>query len=159
MKTNIRVVETKVTFSDEKARVPLKFGKVVMEAASYAEVEVTVENKLGKTAKGYGGIFLSHVWAFPTSSVSPEIKDRAMRDFVLQFAKKVTEIKDYLHPVPLFLTLEPELATMCKQTTALYQFPEDFPFLAGLVCASPVDAAIHDAFGQVNQICTYDGYG
>jgi L-alanine-DL-glutamate epimerase-like enolase superfamily enzyme len=28
-----------------------------------------------------------------------------------------------------------------------------------LVSTSPVDAAVHDAFGRVNNICSYDGYG
>ena len=33
------------------------------------------------------------------------------------------------------------------------------PALAGLLCASPVDAALHDAFGVVNGIDVYAGYG
>ncbi len=159
MKSDIRVVEARVSFSDEKARVPLKFGKVVMEAATYAEVEVTVENQAGNTAKGHGGIFLSHVWAFPNPAISPEVKDRAMRELVRQFAGKLTEVREFLHPVRLFLTLEEELRCLCRQTTVNYRLPEEFPFLAGLVCASPADAAVHDAFGLVNDICTYDGYG
>jgi L-alanine-DL-glutamate epimerase-like enolase superfamily enzyme len=36
---------------------------------------------------------------------------------------------------------------------------EEMPFLAALIAAAPVDAALHDAFGQVNDISTYDGYG
>jgi len=33
------------------------------------------------------------------------------------------------------------------------------PFLGVLVATSPIDAALHDAFGLVNEICSYDGYG
>ncbi len=33
------------------------------------------------------------------------------------------------------------------------------PHLASLVCASPVDAALHDGFGKVNGINSYNGYG
>jgi len=36
---------------------------------------------------------------------------------------------------------------------------EEIPLLGALVCASPIDAALHDAFGKVNEISTYDGYG
>ncbi len=159
MKTNIRVVETRVSFSEEKARVPLKFGKVVMEKATYTEVEVTVENQAGKTAKGYGGIFLSDVWAFPTAAISHEEKDRAMREFVSLFASRLTTVGKYQHPIELFLTLESEIPELCKQITSRFNFSEPFPLLAGLVCASPSDAAVHDAFGQVNSICSYNGYG
>jgi L-alanine-DL-glutamate epimerase-like enolase superfamily enzyme len=36
---------------------------------------------------------------------------------------------------------------------------EPVPELAWLVASSPLDAALHDAFGQANGICSYDGYG
>jgi L-alanine-DL-glutamate epimerase-like enolase superfamily enzyme len=33
------------------------------------------------------------------------------------------------------------------------------PVLGALVCASPVDAALHDAFGRANGVPSYDAYG
>jgi len=33
------------------------------------------------------------------------------------------------------------------------------PKLGVLVATSPIDAALHDAFGRVNGICSFDGYG
>jgi len=33
------------------------------------------------------------------------------------------------------------------------------PILGALVCASPVDAALHDAFGKANGVSSYDTYG
>ncbi|MFH0797314.1 MAG: hypothetical protein V2A65_09745 [Candidatus Omnitrophota bacterium] len=159
MLSDIRVLETKVRFSEEKARVPLKFGKVVAEKVTYAEVEVLVENKAGKTAKGYGGIFLSDFWAFPTFAISHEEKDRAMREFTLMYAERLGRVKEFKHPVELYLEIEPEIKRMCREITKESHFPEDFTLLAGLVCASPSDAGIHDAFGNVNGICSYDGYG
>jgi len=39
------------------------------------------------------------------------------------------------------------------------ELAEELPMLAALVSASPIDAGIHDAFGNANGISTYDGYG
>ena len=36
---------------------------------------------------------------------------------------------------------------------------EPMPWLAALVCASPFDIAIHDAFGMVNNVPIYHAYG
>lgn len=47
MESDIRVLETKVIFSEEKARVPLKFGKVVLEEILY------VEQPTGRDLRGY----------------------------------------------------------------------------------------------------------
>ena len=36
---------------------------------------------------------------------------------------------------------------------------EPMPWLAALVCASAFDLAIHDAYGVVNEVPTYQSYG
>lgn len=157
-KTDIRVLEAIPYFSMEVPRAPLKFGAVVMKETTYCRVRVKVENRNGDIASGDGGMFLSAVWAFPDPDIDLIEKDKAMRTIVQRFTKLVLDYNYYAHPIEIFMDLEPELKKMGKELTSEFSFPREFPYLAVLVSASPVDAAIHDAYGKVNKICSYEGY-
>jgi L-alanine-DL-glutamate epimerase-like enolase superfamily enzyme len=156
--SDIKVLEAIPIFRLEKPRYPLKFGAVVMRETTYCHIRVKVENRKGKVAWGDGGMFLSTVWAFPDPEVDLELKDKAMREVVERFCKLVTEYSGYAHPIEIFMDLEPELKKIGKEIQEKYSFPKEFPYLAVLVSASPIDCAIHDAFGNVNEISSYDGY-
>ncbi|OGS22254.1 MAG: hypothetical protein A2252_06750 [Elusimicrobia bacterium RIFOXYA2_FULL_39_19] len=158
MNSDIKVLEIKAYFSLELARYPLKFGAVTMDRITYAQIKVKVQNKAGNTAYGYGSIFLSDVWAFPTFAISHEEKDKAMSEITRRFSKMVLDYKEFAHPVEIFMDLEEDLKKLTKDISKEFNFKEEMPFLAGLVSASPIDAALHDAFGNVNNISTYDGY-
>lgn len=157
-KTNIRVVEAIPYFSLEVPRTPLKFGAVVMRETTYCHIRAKVENRNGEIAYGDGGMFLSAVWAFPDPEINLADKDKAMRKIAERFCKLVVDYRDYAHPIEIFMDLEPELWKMGQEITKEFAFPKEFPYLAVLVSVSPVDSAIHDAFGNVNRICSYDGY-
>lgn len=159
MNSDVRVIEARPYFSLEKPRFPLKFGAVVMTETTYCQVRVKVENRKGEIASGYGGMFLSDVWAFPTFAIPHDKKDQAMKKVTERFCSLVENYKEFAHPVKIFLDLEKELEKMAKEITGEFSFPEELPLLACLVSVSPVDGALHDAFGQVNRISTYDGYG
>lgn len=82
-----------------------------------------------------------------------------MKRVVQRYADEVTAYPFYAHPVDLFFTLEPELERLNAEPCALLEAGLGQPLLGALVCASPVDAALHDAFGNVNGIDSYQGYG
>jgi len=159
MQSDIRVIHVEPFFSDEVARVPLKFGAVVMDRVTYCQVRATVENRRGERATGFGAIFLADFWGFPSPLVLHPERDRAMREVVRRYAKVVEGYDGYAHPIDIFLETEEELRRVNAHACAELGLAEEMPFLGALVCASPVDAALHDAFGDVNSICTYDGYG
>lgn len=158
-KSDVRILETFPHFSQEVPRTPLKFGAVVMGTTTYCHMRVKLENRRGDIAWGDGGMFLSAPWAFPDPDIDPESKDKAMRALVERFCKLVRDYPYFAHPMEIFMDLEPELEKIGREITREFAFPREFPYLAVLVSASPVDAAIHDAFGNVNRICSYDGYG
>lgn len=158
MQTDIHVLEIETTFEDELLRTPLKFGTGIVESVTGLTVRVRVENRAGQVADGYGHILLSDLWAYP-GSVPHELRDTAMRDMSQRFCEVAQAAGDFSHPLDLYLNLKPELPRLCEAVTAAHGLEEPFPLLAALVCASPTDAALHDAFGRVNGICTYDGYG
>ncbi len=159
MQSDIRVLELTPFFTRETPRTPLKFGGVVMDAASYCHVRARVENRRGRVAEGWGAIFLSDVWAWPSAAVAHAQREELMCELVRAWCARVGESKQYAHPIDLFWTLEPELVQLSDRLCAGRGLAETMPRLGALVCASPVDAALHDAFGNVNGVSTWDGYG
>lgn len=159
--TDIRILEIEPYFTNEKAREPLKFGAQVMDLVTFCHVRARVENRRGQVADGWGAIFLSDFWAFPSPRIPHETRDLVMRRVTQTLCQRFTDYPRtrFAHPLDIFWTLEPELAHINATICAEMQLPEAMPFLGALVCASPIDAAIHDAFGNVNGISTYAGYG
>ena len=146
-------------FTDEQFRVPLKFGTGVIRAITSMTVRAKVENRSGKTGEGYGNILLSDIWAFPSATLSHELRDRAMRLMGQQFCEHLLSTSRFGHPVDLYMSAKPQLDAIAEDVKAHLRIDEPVPALTGLVVASPTDAAVHDAFGQANDICCYDGYG
>ncbi len=159
MKSDIQVKQIEVSFEPFVARTPLKFGAVVMDALHFCRVKATVENGEGKVADGWGGIFVADFWAWPTFDLPHEPKQAAMMDVIQRYADMATAYPGPAHPIDIFLDLEEDLRAMNEQVCAERELVPAQPFLGALVCASPIDAALHDAFGNVNGIDCYDGYG
>lgn len=157
--TDIRVREVDIFFTDERGRAPLKFGNMVMDAITYCEARVLVETARGGKAEGWGGMFLSDFWAFPDSRVPHAEREKAMREIVRRYALLVTQREGYAHPVDIYWNLEDDLRRLCQEVSREMGFAAEMPFLGGLVSASPVDAAMHDAFGNVHGLSTYECYG
>lgn len=157
--TDIRIIEIQPYFAEERAREPLKFGASVMDAVTFCHVRVRVENRRGAVADGWGAIFLSDFWAFPTPRLAHETRDQVMRRVTQALCQRFADFREFAHPLDIFLALEPELAKISAALCSAMQLAEPMPFLGVLVCASPIDAALHDAFGIVNGISTYAGYG
>jgi len=158
MKSDIRILELEPRFSEERPRTPIGFGGGLVHRITYCEVRAKVETRAGQVAEGWGAIFLSDLWAFPSRLVGHEARAAAMREMVLRYARAVGETSLPRHPIDIFFETEEELRAIAKAASSEAAFPEGIPFLAALVCASPVDAALHDAFGRANRICSYDGY-
>lgn len=159
MKTDVRILEVQPYYAHEQAREPLKFGNVVVEETLYCHVRVRVENRGGQVADGWGSIFLMDMWAWPTPNVDHPRREEAMRRVNGSFCRLLAGYQGLAHPVDIFHDLEPDLLKLGAAACHEMDLPEQMPFLAALVAASPADAALHDAFGQVNSIPAYDGYG
>lgn len=158
MDSDIRVIEAEPFYSVELAREPLKFGASVVEDCLYCHVRVLVENRRGHRAVGWGAIFLMDMWSWPDPAVPHLARQEAMRRLTDEACRLVADHAAYAHPVDLFMELEPELRRLSVGACEALHL-STMPFLSALVSAAAVDAAIHDAFGMVNGISTYDGYG
>ncbi len=159
MNSDVLVKEVEIQFLPQKARFPLKFGAVVMDEVTLCKARVVVETRDGKIGEGWGAMFLADFWSWPTPEISHQVKEEVMKKTVQAYARLVQDYGRPAHPVDIFWDLEEELRKTSDDVCSEMGLAEKQPFLGALVCASPIDAAIHDAFGVANGIDTYCGYG
>ncbi|MCD6360946.1 MAG: hypothetical protein J7M38_08765 [Armatimonadetes bacterium] len=159
MDTDIRLVDIEPIFEDEEFRTPLKFGTGVIRAITSLTVRATVETRSGRTADGLGNILLSDIWGYPSAVMSHEERDEAMRRVAVKFCDLLMDTADFGHPVDLYMRVKPELHRLAAEVDAELSAATPMPFLGALVCSAPADAALHDAFGNVHGVCSYDTYG
>jgi hypothetical protein len=158
-KSDIAVEELEIILEPQTARTPLKFGGVVVEKLPFCKIRATVENGCHEIAEGWGGIFMMDQWGWPDPAVSHEDKQRVMERVLDAYVHLVTTHAGMFHPINLFMELEEDLARINTRICREEGVASEQPFLSALVCVSAVDAALHDAFGNVNGIDSYDGYG
>ncbi len=158
MESDIKLVDIDMNFDELELRTPLKFGTGVVYTTTSLTVRATVENRSGKRSEGLGNILLSYIWGYPSATMSSEERDTAMRRVAEKFCALMLENAEYGHPLDLYLTAKPELRRLAAEVDEELSAADPMPILGALVCASPTDAALADAFGKVNEICTYDGY-
>lgn len=154
--TDVRVVQATVSFEPVPFRAPLKFGGRVMESSTLINVEVTVETKGRKHATGFGSMPVGNIWAWPSDKVTPDQSEKAMRLFAERTIGLANAFDDFGHPVELMYQLSAEYQHQGKQVSEKLGIPEPVPTLAQLVAASPLDAAVHDAYGIVHGLNSYD---
>lgn len=157
--SDIRVVDVQCEFEPVKFRSPLKFGGRIMDSGELINVEVSVETRNGKHAFGQGSMPIGQVWAWPSSQVTPEQAGAAMKAFATEVCKLVSVYPEYEHPLDIIYRISAEYAHLGQQVSRQHKLTEMMPPLAELVAASPLDAAIHDAFGRALGINSYNTLG
>ncbi len=142
-----------------KTRVPLKFGSEVLDSVTCARVRVGVRKVNGVYAQGLGETPLSVQWVWP-SYVSYQERYKAMLDFTESLAKNFNSDLCVGHALEIghkfvFDRVPKELERFNNEKR---RGCEPMPWLAALVCASPFDIALHDAYGVANNTPTYQSY-
>ena len=158
--SDIKILKLAPFFRCDNFRVPLKFGKVVVNESTSMIVKATVENKKGHVTDGIGAMPIMDQWAFPDFTVPHEKKLRAMMiigEKACRFLEKSSS-KKYAHPINIMLGAKKEIFKIAEEVDKELGLQVNMPVLGVLVATSPIDAALHDAFGRVNGICSYDGY-
>lgn len=156
--TDIRIVESACWFEPIHFRAPLKFGGRVVDHSYCMNVKVTVETGNGSRANGFGSMPVGNVWAWPTSKLEGDQTEAAMK----LFAERVTESAieaEAGHPIEVMHQLHAGYAQLAGAVAAENHHVETMPLLAQLVAASPLDAAIHDAYGRAHNRNSYQTLG
>jgi L-alanine-DL-glutamate epimerase-like enolase superfamily enzyme len=132
---------------------------VPVDRATILNVNVTVQTRNGKTAKGFGSMPLGNVWSFPSREMSYDTTLNAMKALAERVAKITSGYKDFGHPIDINTALEPEYLKAAAEVSKELKLAAPIPKLCTLVTASPFDAAIHDAFGKAHNRSCYQTYG
>ncbi|MFO0817251.1 MAG: enolase C-terminal domain-like protein [Pirellulales bacterium] len=130
----------------------LSSGRIdeVLEARATVEVDVG-----GRVVSGKGAIYLSDLWAWPDPQIEHVEREARMRDLCMTIAAQLPQAcgGEAAHPTELGLRLHDSITDNKIETISL-----NMPRLARLLCASPFDAAIHDAVGLALNRSSLDLY-
>ncbi len=148
--TDARIEELEVSFEDYRYRAPYKFGGKEVDRVTLLNVHCRLSLKTGKSATGFAAMPLGNVWSFPAADIPYETTLAAMQALSRKIAKITRDFRDYAHPLDVNKALEPEYLKAASETSDEMKLARPIPKLCTLVTASPVDAALHDAFGRLH---------
>ncbi len=156
--TDITISGVELYFLPVTTRLPLKFGTETLSSVTCARARVMVEDRSGRKAEGWGETPLSIPWVWP-STLPHRTRDMALRDFCEQLAGAWSAVSEYGHPLELGYEFQvnnlPALLAGFNRDCV----PEErIPYLAGLVASSPIDIALHDAYGNLHDKPVYECY-
>lgn len=155
---DIRPVGTRVFFLPVETRMPLKFGTETLTYVTCVRVAVTVTDRSGRKAVGWGETPLSVQWAWP-STISYEERHTAMQDFCRILARAWAEYHVWGHALEVgHQFMEFQLPRLWDQFNKRRTGHEPMPWLAALICSSAFDIALHDAYGHIHGLPVYETY-
>ncbi len=139
-----------VAYSQERIqyRTPIKFGGRVVNDAVLLNVTVDVETRDGRCGQGFGSMPMGNVWSWPSSQLTGEVTLAALLEFGTQAVAAAGQYRGWGHPLEITHELAHEHPALNSTVAAKLALSEAMPRLAQLVAASPLEAAIHDAYGK-----------
>lgn len=155
--TDIRILDVQYEFEEHQYRTPLKFGGVPTDHCILFNVQIQVQTRDGKEAKGSGSMPLGNVWAFPPRYVPFDQSLTSMINLAELAVDATRDCTLCAHPLEFSEVLEPEFLQIANELSQTMQLTVPIPKLCTVVTTSPIDAAIHDAFGKANGINSYNG--
>jgi L-alanine-DL-glutamate epimerase-like enolase superfamily enzyme len=158
--TDIQVIGASLYFLPIQMRVPLKFGSETVTEVTCARVRVRVSDSRGRTAEGWGETPMSVTWVWP-SRLPYAQRFTAMQQMCVRLAEAWAGFEAEGHPIEIGHDFQKEILPQLLKTMNQPAGPtaEPMPWLAALVCCSPFDIAMHDAYGQLHQRPVYETYG
>lgn len=157
MSLAVRVVDVQLGEESFRYRTPIKFGGVALDRATILNAHVVIEDKQGRQQVGFGSMPMGNVWAFPSRDLTYDQTLAMMQELAEEVAHLTRAYQGWGHPLELHHELQPAYEKMLAERSQLASV--NIPRLAMLVASSPIDAAIHDAYGKLNGVSSYACYG
>ncbi len=154
--TDVRPVAAELFFLPVLFRMPLKFGTEVTTSVTCARVRLTVENRYGRRAEGWGETPISVQWSWP-SELPYSVRHERMKEFCRRLAALWPTAQTSGHPLEVGHDFHEEQLAGLLREFALKD-AEPIPHLAALICNSAFDVALHDAYGMICGCDTYQTY-
>ncbi|MBN2293133.1 MAG: mandelate racemase/muconate lactonizing enzyme family protein [Pirellulales bacterium] len=157
--TDIRILKATSHTEHFDYRTPIKFGGRAVTDAVLLHVTVEVETKDGRRAEGFGSMPVGNVWGWPSQKVDMDSSLKVMIEFGHQITRRADEYAGVGHPLEITHDLGEDYATVATEVVEQAGLAEGMPRLAQLVSASPLEAAIHDAYGRALKENSYNLLG
>ena len=154
--TDIRICQAELYFLPVTLRVPLKFGPEVTTSITCARVKLTVEDRSGQRAVGWGETPLAVQWGWPSPLAYSERHER-MKAFCTRLAQAWTQATGIGHPMEIGYDFQREQLDKLIDEES-HNRGERLPHLAGLICLSLFDLALHDACANLLGVGVYQTY-
>lgn len=157
--TDVRVVQAVAETERFAYRTPIKFGGRVVTDAVLLHVAVDVVTRDGRQGRGFGSMPVGNVWAWPSQKVPGESTLQAMIALGQRLVREAAGYPEYGHPLEITHDLSQGYQPAADAVAREAGLAEPIPRLAQLVAASPLEAAIHDAYGKTLGRNSYDLLG
>jgi L-alanine-DL-glutamate epimerase-like enolase superfamily enzyme len=156
----IRITNLFFGYEDYLYRTPIKFGGSVVDRVTLLNVTCEATDRSGsRSVKGFGSMPLGNVWSFPSREMSYETTLGAMKALADRIAAITGAFKESAHPVDVNWTLESAYLEAAAEVSRQLKLDSPIPKLCTLVTASPFDAALHDAYGKMHGVSSFQTYG
>ncbi len=130
-----------------------------MTEVTLLHVTLEVETRSGLRGIGRGSMPLGNVWAWPSKETAAEATLAAMQSLGEALVQAASNESAYGHPLEIGQQWEHGLADQATRACSEAGVKERMPRLAQLVAASPLDAALNDAYGRALGANSYDLLG
>ena len=154
--TDVRILSAAVSFEPVEFRAPLKFGGRTVNETNLINAVVSVETRDGRKTTGYGSMPVGNVWAWPSTQVEAPDGERAMMAYAEAVAELFTSYPAYGHALEIQYAVGAEFQHQADRVARRMELAESLPALAQLVAISPIDAALHDAYGRAHGQSSFD---
>lgn len=158
---DIRVASIFLHYLPIKTRIPLKFGPETTTHATCARVMAQVEDRKGRRALGWGETPLSVAWVWP-SELGYEERLLVLQAFTEELAAAWADYGEWGHPMEIGHSFQCQVLGPLHRDFNLRrerQGLQAMPWLAALVCCASFDLALHDAYGTLHGISSFDALG
>ena len=155
--TKLAVVEVESEKYPFNYRFPLKFGGRVVKDVTVFRTTLTLEDKnRKKSCHGIGEMTLGTAWAWPSTTLSPEMALKTVVVLAERIAAAAQNLDPANHPVHMATQLKSVAKSLAVELAAAMKLTEAIPDLAIALALSPTDIALHDAFGRLNDANSFD---
>lgn len=145
--TDIRLVRVTSETEQFNYRTPIKFGGRVVNDVVLLNVTAEVETRDGRRGTGFGSMPMGNVWAWPSATTTVDQSLQAMTALGQNLAKGANDYQGMGHPLEITHDLAAGYQAAADKVTCSMGI-EPMPRLAQMVSASPLEAAVHDAYGK-----------
>jgi L-alanine-DL-glutamate epimerase-like enolase superfamily enzyme len=157
--TDIRTVSAGLYFLPVQSRIPLKFGHETLTHVTCARARIVVADSAGRRAEGWGETPLSAQWVWPGKVPLQERID-TLKAFSIQLAELWASVTTRGHAIEIGHEFQETVMPGVWNGFNRRRRPgqEPMPWLAALLCCSPFDIALHDAFGKLHGRPIFETY-